>query len=83
MSTPEPVPVRFTKEEVQAKIGQTVRTLTGFYRVPYGTIGRVIDSYEMGTGFYDVVIQWSLPNAREPVVDRFAKSTYEQLLAEE
>ncbi len=59
MSTPEPVPVRFTKEEVITKIGRAVRTLTGFYRVPYGTTGRVIDSYEMGDDCYDVVIQWS------------------------
>lgn len=83
MSAPELVPERFSDAEAQAKVGRRVRTLTAFYRVPRDTTGRVVDTYEMSENRYDVVIQWNLPEAPEPILDRFAKSTYEQFLAEE
>lgn len=70
---------RFKKEEAESKVGTVVRTRAAFWNVPYGTRGRVVDTYQVSTGWFDVVVEWEL--AGKPR-DRFAKDPFEEFLAD-
>jgi len=73
---------RFRIEEAQSKVGTVVHTRAAFWNVPYGTRGQVVDICEVSPGWFDVVVEWDLPNAVSPQRDRFAKEPFDEFLAE-
>jgi len=76
---------RFTREEAEATVGRTIRSRVGFAGVPKGTVGHVEDiyHYEPENDGFDVIVKWDLPRRGQPVRDRFGKTTYDELLAQE
>lgn len=70
---------RFKKDEAEGQVGTVVRTRAAFWNVPYGTRGRVVDIYQVSTGWFDVVVEWELPDKPR---DRFAKDPFDEFLAE-
>jgi hypothetical protein len=73
---------RFKKDEAESKLGKMVRSRSAFWKVPYGTTGQVVDTYEVSEGWYDVVIEWNLPRGESPQRDMFAKEPFEDFLIE-
>lgn len=85
----------FTKEEAEAKVGKTIRTLREWAGVPTGTTGRVVEADYMGPrkpasedwqDTWDVVIEWNLPEPplarKRKIRDWFPKWEYERYLEE-
>ena len=70
------------KEEAEAKVGEDIRTNVDFSGVPKGTTVKVLKADEMGSGEWDAVIRWDLPNERIPLDDWFSKYEYEKYLEE-
>ena len=54
---------------------QKVRTKVEFSGVPVGSIGTVVDHYQMGKGQYGVTIRWSR-SPGDKLEDGFSKSDY-------
>ncbi|HKV34290.1 MAG TPA: hypothetical protein VJP89_08220 [Pyrinomonadaceae bacterium] len=74
---------RFTVQEAMQKLHHQVRSRVEFAGIPRGTKGRVVELHELTQGQFDVVIEWDKDFNNKPLRDRFAKNTYERLLAEE
>jgi len=74
---------RFTREQADQKVGRRVHSLVEFSGVPFGTHGTVVGVERVDGDCYDVVVEWEPPARTSILKDRFAKETYEELLAEE
>lgn len=74
---------RFTGHEARQKLHHQVRSRVEFAGIPRGTTGRVVELHEIDKGEFDVVIEWDRNFDNKPIRDRFAKNTFEQLLADE
>lgn len=74
---------RFTEKEAKEKLHYQVRSLVEFAGVPPGTTGRVVNIFNLEGDLFDIVVRWDLPHRDKPLLDRFAKSTYEELLDEQ
>lgn len=64
------------------RMGTQVRSLIEFSGVPKGTTGRVIDSWQIGTGTRDewgVMIMWNR-HPGDKLSDGFSKKDYDRFL---
>jgi hypothetical protein len=73
---------RFREDEARSKLGTVVHTRAAFWKVPYGTRGRVVEIYQVAPGWFDVVIEWDLRDPSSTQRDRFAKEPFDEFLAE-
>lgn len=75
-----PKPVRFSREEAQARLGRRVRTVVGVDGVPSGTFGCVMHLDEIEQNSFELIVEWHVLIEGKRQHDWFSKEQYEQCL---
>ena len=81
--SPDQEPVRFSREEAQAKLGRRVRALVGVDGVPTGTFGCVMQLDEIKKNNFEVIIEWYVLVDGKRQHDWFSKEHYERCLIDD
>src|SRR6185503_2190979 len=76
--------VTFTSEEVKAKLGQKVRSSWTIHRIPYGSIGHVVECYKRDSGEdeWGAMVEFEIQGRDETQCATFTKDTYYGYLEE-
>lgn len=72
------MPTYFPHTEAKSKLDKKVKAKIPFYQLPRGSIGKVMDFYEMGNLRYGLIIAWD----GTVISDGFSKSDYYEFLEE-
>jgi hypothetical protein len=81
--SPDQKPVRFNREEAQAKLGRRVRSIIACDGVPTGTFGRVMQLDEIEKNNFEVIVEWYVLIEGKRQHDWFSKEEFEQCLVDD
>ena len=76
-------PLRFSREEAQAKLGRRVRAIVGVDGVPTGTLGFVMQLDEIEKNDFEVIVEWYVVIDGKRQHDWFSKEQYEHCLMDD
>jgi hypothetical protein len=76
-------PVRFNREEAQAKLGRRVRSIVACDGVPSGTFGCVMQLDEIEKNDFEVIVEWYVLIDGKRQHDWFSKEKFTQCLVDD
>src|ERR1700694_1869979 len=80
---PDQKPVRFNREEAQAKLGRRVRSIVACDGVPPGTFGCVMQLDEIEKNDFEVIVEWYVLIEGKRQHDWFSKEQFERCLIDD
>lgn len=80
---PDQKPLRFSREEAQAKLGRRVRAVVRVDGVPAGTFGCVMQLDEIEQNNFEVIVEWYVVFEGKRQHDWFTKKEYENCLIDD